>query len=129
MIRPLVVGGLLLICYGSASAQEMLHASFDCAKAGTVVEKTICGSSDLSMKDGTVAAMYRKALAHHPSNHARLQASQRAFLRDRDSCPNKVPISKLVSCIDDAYLGRSDELNGASGGNVNIAPLTRGDEH
>ena len=38
-------------------------ASFDCSRALTAVERTICGSEELSAADDKLAEAYRRALA------------------------------------------------------------------
>ena len=65
----------------------------------------------------------------HPKDLATLQSEQRTFLKDRDACSQvRGSNSKVIGCIDDAYLEQGDRLNAASGGNTNIAPFSRGDE-
>lgn len=63
-------------------------ASFDCTKARTVVERTICASPDLSRLDGELGKAYR-ALRERATaqDRDRLLADQRAWIAARDrSC-------------------------------------------
>lgn len=59
-------------------------ASFDCAKASTPREKTICGDAALSRADDELAAAYKGALAGAEGNGAAyLRAEQRRWLREQ----------------------------------------------
>ena len=42
-----------------------MAASFDCAKAGTLVEKTLCGNADLGKLDESVAQTYQPVSYTH----------------------------------------------------------------
>ena len=86
-------------------------ASFDCAKAATVVEKTICGSVALASYDQSVAYTYKHALGYYqfalktynPGMRKQTTAqivafkkSQKGLLTKRDACGSD------ATCLDNA---------------------------
>lgn len=74
-------------------------ASFDCAKASTLVEKAICSDAELSKLDDLLALTYKKALAAQ-SDGGELNLQQRTWLKNvRNQCGD-------VACIRQAYTGR-----------------------
>ena len=79
-------------------------ASFDCAKAESLTEKTICGSLDLASWDRSVALAFRQALARHPEKEKDIRGNQQAWLRERDGCGGN------AACIDEHLWRRVDEL-------------------
>lgn len=73
--------------------------SFDCAKAATPVEKTICADADLARLDGELVAAYRQALGQARDGDA-LKSEQQTWLRQvRNKCPS-------AACLTDAYQAR-----------------------
>jgi len=58
-------------------------ASFDCKKASTRIEKTICADSELSQADERLAAVFAGATAESLSPQV-LRTDQAEWLRDRD---------------------------------------------
>ncbi|MDE2280273.1 MAG: hypothetical protein KGK04_11910 [Xanthomonadaceae bacterium] len=65
------------------------QASFDCARAATPTERTICGSLQLAAFDRSVASAYRDAYDQFTSDRASvdpLARLQRRWLRQRDAC-------------------------------------------
>ena len=78
-------------------ATSAVAASFDCAKATAIVEKTICGSSRLSALDDELAKTYAVA---RKSGGEKVRDAQRQWLRDeRNACEDE-------ECIEAAYLLR-----------------------
>src|SRR5690554_4071109 len=56
-------------------------ASFDCTKASTPREKTICATPELSKADEEIAANYEAAMSKlSPEGAARLRDGQRSWL-------------------------------------------------
>lgn len=72
-------------------------ASFDCAKAGTKVEKLICADWELSKLDDELAVAYAEALKS--TDPASIKVEQRAWIKERNTCMN-------VFCIKRAYENR-----------------------
>ncbi|WP_369930913.1 lysozyme inhibitor LprI family protein [Xanthomonas sp. NCPPB 2632] len=60
-------------------------AGFDCAKAGTPVEKAICASPKVSALDGELGQAFRAALSAHPGMADALKLDQRHWLAERDA--------------------------------------------
>lgn len=96
--RHLAFLGLLM------SPLYLYGASFDCSKANTLVEKTICADPQLSDLDELLMASYKKALSN-TSNAAPLKMEQKDWLKSvRDNCQDK-------ECLKAAYTSRLAVLN------------------
>lgn len=101
------------MCLRSVAAAALLtllpiaaHAAgFDCAKAASPAEKTICADTALSKLDGDLSAAWKKALAKG-GDTAALKAAQLKWLKQRDQCGNDAP------CLGDRYHERLASLNG-----------------
>jgi hypothetical protein len=85
-----------------ALVQLAAGPSFDCARAGTPIERAICASGELAALDREEARLYRVALVTAPARRQQLVSRQRDFLRDRNGCPESA--APLGECIRDAYL-------------------------
>lgn len=85
----------LLVCLAFGQVQA---ASFDCAKAGTKVEKLICANKELSKLDEALAKEYAAAQERfaHSVNAKDLPSGQKFWLRERDGCRD-------AACIRRAY--------------------------
>jgi uncharacterized protein YecT (DUF1311 family) len=78
-------------------------ASFDCAKAGTKIERMICGDEELSKLDELLGDRYVRALKKAEDANT-VKAEQRAWLRGpREACTD-------VACLKAAYESRIAEL-------------------
>ncbi|MDF3887956.1 ATP-dependent Clp protease proteolytic subunit [Cupriavidus basilensis] len=83
--------------------RDALMRSFDCSKLISVQAQLICGDSELTRVDKTLAEIYDQKLKTS-DNKARLQANQRAWFRNsRNACGDKV-------CLLRSYHLRIDEL-------------------
>ncbi len=78
-------------------------ASFDCTKAKTWTEKTICNTRQLSNLDEIMALTFKKAMAV-TSYQAGLKSEQADWLAERDACLD-------TQCLKDAYTSRTSALN------------------
>lgn len=76
----IITAFLCLLCCAPLRA-----ASFDCQQAGTLVEKTVCSTPELSSLDEELANIYAQALRTITDKQA-LIADQRAWLKTRDTC-------------------------------------------
>lgn len=113
---------LMTTCLGAAQANA---ASFDCAKAGTVVEKTICADPALSKLDERMAAAYKARLTDWGgANAAYVKADQRAYLRlyheinhpeetEIEPVCQQSPKKAFISCLSDLLGRRVGELENA----------------
>ncbi len=82
--------------------------SFDCAKATTEIEKSICNNKELSAIDGQLGKVYSKLRKLLPKSEAtNLKKEQRIWLKMRDStCP---PYD--IECLLSLYKERLTVLN------------------
>lgn len=85
------------------ATKAALMQSLDCSKLISVQAQLVCGDSELSRIDRTLAEVYEQK-ARTSANKKRLQADQRAWLRDsRNACSDK-------ACLLRSYQLRIDEL-------------------
>jgi uncharacterized protein YecT (DUF1311 family) len=78
--------------------------SFDCTKATTATQKTICGDFDLAGLDRSVAKAYQDALQSQGDDGAGLRKSQTDWLKERDACASN------ADCIYNLEWARVEEL-------------------
>lgn len=79
--------------------------SFDCARAGTPTEKTICADPVLAVLDRALATAYATAMKTWPADEQAAQRDmERAFIQQRDAC------SGDTGCITAAYRQRLVEV-------------------
>jgi uncharacterized protein YecT (DUF1311 family) len=82
-VRAMVVAGALVV----AEAASASAPSFDCGRARTTVETTICADAELARLDAALAVSYREALRRVQSDRALLAALRREqseFLASRE---------------------------------------------
>lgn len=73
---------LLLVIVGWFAVGTMVQAaSFDCKKAGTVVEKIICGDAELSRLDDELSELYKQLLDQNSNKHE-VSIRQRKWLTE-----------------------------------------------
>ena len=74
------------------TGNETPVASFDCNKAATTVEKTICGSVSLAAFDQSVTQTYKQSQAYYQTKDdtkeaiAELKKSQKLWIKQRNTC-------------------------------------------
>ena len=95
--------------------------SFDCARAGTEVERTICAEPRLARLDLVLADAYAQARARAGDGAERLAADQRVWLLRRDRCAD-------ADCIARAYRERIASLRAAAEAPLGPAELTQQDD-
>src|SRR4051794_17667809 len=91
--------GLLL---GVAAPNVAFAVSFDCNKAKTLVEHTICSDTELSTLDDQLAGRYSEAM-RTTNDKETLRADQKKWLRTRNDC-------KDIDCLKEAYATRISDL-------------------
>lgn len=110
----IAVAAIIPLAMGLAVGQ--VHgASFDCAKAKRVMEKTICADPTLSKLDDEMAAAYAKAKAElkdRPKELKKLVNSQREWLTLLN--PQNSPCAARTECLTNSYQTRIKELQYAS---------------
>lgn len=85
------------------SASVVHAASFDCARAGTTVEKLICSHPNLSRLDDELDAAYKQSLKREDVKQ-QVIVSQRQWLKqERNAC-------RTAECLEAAYARRIKEL-------------------
>jgi uncharacterized protein len=77
--------------------QIAIAASFDCSKAATAVEKTICSNSSISSLDEDLANLYKPVASTERDN-------QRAWIKERNQC------NANEACLTRQYLARIAQL-------------------
>jgi uncharacterized protein len=93
-----------LAIFLSAACPMVVGASFDCAKASSPIEKSICADKQLSELDEALSAAYKSALANAADPQA-VKDRQRAWLiEERNKCQD-------ASCLKNAYTKRQNELS------------------
>lgn len=100
---------LALLAPAPAAAQAATGPSFDCARAQSWDERTICGDRDLSALDRRVAEAFRRAVEAKPGDRERMQAEQRNWLRERRSC-EKPPSGTPQGCLRSSMASRASTL-------------------
>ncbi|MBV8392065.1 MAG: DUF1311 domain-containing protein [Alphaproteobacteria bacterium] len=100
---------LLVVASAAAPASAQNRPSFDCAKATTAHERTICGSAKLAATDRQMAAAYA-ALAGGLTGAAKahLQASQKRWIADWRGCDGNP--ARLADCLDMRLYWRTEEF-------------------
>lgn len=87
---------LILVLPGLVMLTPANAASFDCSKASTMVEKTICSDDELSRLDEQLAALYREALVAK-MDHKALRQSQREWIARRNGCKDRICVNRLYA--------------------------------
>ncbi len=82
-----------------------MAASFDCDKARSFIEQTICSTSELSTLDEQLSVVYKKVNSSKPENLDSLKKSQLLWLKNER---NK---AKSAQEIKDSYVQRINLLN------------------
>lgn len=104
------------------------NASFDCTKATTEIEKSICGSKALSNADAELGMIYKNLILNLPAaEKKRLRSEQIEWIRVRNSsCQNP---KKNEDCVLALYTGRIDALKKmtSSAGERSRQIITKGD--
>lgn len=97
-IKSVVLFVLVLNCSTAAHS-----ASFDCAKAGSKIEKMICTDSALSKLDQDLGTIFKSV----KTGDTEIVGAQKKWLRERrNTCQD-------IDCLLSAYKGRIDELTGS----------------
>ncbi|HEX3422754.1 MAG TPA: hypothetical protein VHS33_05060 [Sphingomicrobium sp.] len=80
------------------------HPSFDCAKAHSKGQITVCSNAGLAALDRNMASQYVSAMSGaSPEQKELLRRTRDRFMEYRDRCPNR-------TCIGEAYVGRMREI-------------------
>jgi uncharacterized protein YecT (DUF1311 family) len=94
---------IIIVLLGLFSTQA-IAASFDCNKAASWLEKTVCSNPELSKLDEELAKAYHDALASlSPEGQKETKQYQRQWLKELSSCQS-------VGCLKDVYKERIKQL-------------------
>jgi uncharacterized protein YecT (DUF1311 family) len=100
-----IIKAMKEITFAPMSAPKIPAPSFDCTKASTETEKTICVDDILSGMDSMVVTNYLQLKsAKLGANAAKLVVDQRAWLKQRNLCKED------SDCLHESYMQRIDEL-------------------
>jgi uncharacterized protein YecT (DUF1311 family) len=83
--------------------KESHAAGFDCGKARSEVEKTICGNEELSRLDDSLNKAYQQALEQALFKKQTIKSQRRWLKKERNTCHH-------AECIKQAYESRIKEL-------------------
>jgi uncharacterized protein len=111
------LAGFACACAAALSPVPAAAASFDCAKASSPAERSVCADASLSALDEHLGRYYGAARASLRDGAACLQEGQRRWLGRRDAC------SSAKACLEEAYLDRLAELDGLQPGATAIRGL------
>lgn len=100
--------------------------SFDCGRATTEVERTICADADLALRDRAMAIVYAK----RPTSSAWLMRTQQRWLAERNRCGTRDclllaydrGLSQLASSISFAESYRHESYSGS----LSVMPVAAG---
>lgn len=100
-----IITSLIILCAAGFNFPLAVAASFDCAKAGTQVEKLICTTPILGELDIALSTNYKNIRASNIGDGARadLLATQREWMKQRNTCSN-------AACIERIYRSRLDAI-------------------
>jgi uncharacterized protein len=79
-------------------SSSVFSASFDCKKAKSLVEKTICGDASLSKLDERLLEAYKFALSSHPVQ-GYVRTRQREWIKENNECPR----DSILKCLKNRY--------------------------
>jgi uncharacterized protein len=114
----LAVGLLAAFVVTPANAQFIFKSGFDCTKAASVVERTICGNMYLSQFDSALAEAYARATASGGAAAEPVAREHQLWLKQRDDECAKLPQGPgapylnpaIARCLGNAYERRLVEL-------------------
>lgn len=97
---------MALMLLASSSVALAAGTAFNCAKASSTVEKTICGSELLGNLDLALSKNYQSMMAVSgdlPGGAQDLRSEQKAWIAKRNKCTSE-------KCLVDAYRARIDDV-------------------
>jgi uncharacterized protein len=96
--------GTAFLASSAASDYQSFKTSFDCARAASEAEKTICGTRELADADVEMASIYKSLLSGFPAvEKDRLKHEQLDWLRARNKCGSA---KNSIDCIKQLYSQR-----------------------
>ena len=86
MRLSLTLGIVIIAWVGAMHAHAAERPSFDCARAATATERTICANDRLARLDRSLATAYRQLKTELAVTGEVFANEQTAFLKQRDAC-------------------------------------------
>lgn len=111
VLRTAIVPAILLV-----SAVGTRAAGFDCARAASPVEQSVCASAELRQEDDRLTLLYHRLLSAQPQQRTTLRTSQRDWLKTRDQCGTD------AGCIGDHYRTRIADLKARRAATLTYRP-------
>lgn len=111
LLKKVLFVAVILFVGSNANAKDA--PSFDCSKAKLIIDKTICANSNLAKLDSDMAQLFKTYQSPKFANETQKAASQKEWLRQRNSClySKKFPVkSSEIECISLNYKIRIAEL-------------------
>ena len=108
---PLLAAAAFAVLATPAMAHD--GPSFDCAKAATAIEMTICADPQLAADDALMARLYAAArVSAFGSGPSNVTAGQRQWLKDRGTCSSPDPRiwTSIGACLGEFNKRRLSEL-------------------
>ncbi|HJQ58475.1 MAG TPA: DUF3298 domain-containing protein [Vineibacter sp.] len=123
-MRPFDVMIGLALAGLATDAAAQTSPSFDCSKATTAIEKTICADKDAAAADRAMADAYRRLLESlgNPAARTHLQRDQMAWLTDRQricGSPSGAAGGRTMPlCLTELATARAERLAALPAGNA-----------
>lgn len=86
--------------YTNSKAPHIYETSFNCNKAKTKIEFTLCQSSELAYADRVLSQLYLQLKTKQLDN---IVTQQKEWIKDRNTCSNS---PNLTQCLSDKYRNR-----------------------
>jgi uncharacterized protein len=116
MKQVILFGWMLLgtLLAGAFLASGAHAANFECAKASTPMERTICASPDLSKADDRLAVVFKAALGGVSADgQTMLRANERQFRQFADDLCHSDGQDGGAACLEDVFSHRAEQLDHA----------------
>jgi hypothetical protein len=117
LFRPKImvsISSIISMCLLVCIAVSAHAASFDCAKAKSVMEKTICSDEQLSRLDEELNQKYndlKSALKDRPKQYRKVVSGQKEWLRNlKPEKGDKTPCVGRIPCLRDSFIVRNRDL-------------------
>jgi uncharacterized protein len=104
------------LLFATLVSTNISAASFDCNKARSLVEQTICFNPEVSSLDDQLATSYKEVLKATKDKNS-VKALQRAWLALRNKCED-------IDCLKEAYKNRISQLSQTTG-NARTGNITK----
>jgi len=112
-----ILGVIIIVALFGLLATQATAASFDCKKAASWAEKTVCSNPELSKLDEQMAKAYHDAMVSlSPEGQKETKKYQKQWLKDRQPyCEARLKLknnldNNIHKCLKELYSGRNEQL-------------------